>query len=176
MSVLDAECQRFQNDPRSQVLIVTYGAGSVGTTFTAGKATIYDDLPSDCKEDIQAEDRTHRIDPKHQTHESVQYYQMQARYPNKFLDRMKKTWIRKQVDLNRRKIALWEKYSGKGRPQDHAKDNPWITAYEAFFEQGTYDQVHCENLRNQRLMFHLINDGIGDDSLLNEDQKPFTGI
>ena len=175
MSMLDYESEKFQNDPTSQLLIVTYGAGSVGTTFTAGKTMIYDDLPSDCKEDIQAEDRIHRIDPKRQTHATVQYHQMQARYPKRFLERMRKTWIRRNTDVDGRKISGWEEYSSKGRPQDDVENNPWVTAFETFFEQGTYDQVQSENLVNQRIGFHLMNDGIGDESEVMRDQKKFFG-
>lgn len=173
MRMLEHERQRFQDDPQSKVLIVTYGAGSVGTTFTAGKATIYDDLPVDCKEDIQAEDRTHRIDPDHQTHTSVEYYQMQARYPRRFIERMKSTWIRRQTDQDGDRISGWEEYDGRGKPKENDEENPWVTAYEAFFGQGTFDQFHSERLQNQRLMFHLINDGIGDESELAKDQSPF---
>ncbi|MBI2636529.1 DEAD/DEAH box helicase [Candidatus Peregrinibacteria bacterium] len=173
MRMLEHECQRFQDDPKSQVLLVSYGAGSVGTTFTAGKATIYDDLPSDCKEDIQAEDRTHRIDPEHQTHAAVQYYQMQARYPRRFLERMQRTFVRKQTDDQRTIVSGWEEYDGHGTPTEYDEDNPWMTAYEVFFDQGTFDQFHSERLQNQRVMFHLINDGIGDESELTRDQAQF---
>ncbi len=169
MSALDYERHTFQDLPERKILISTYAAGSVGSTFTAGKATIYDDLPADCKEDIQAEDRTHRIDPHHQTHAAVQYYQLQARYPKRFLERMKQKWVRKQDD------GTWEEYKRKGEPKQD-DESPWITAYEAFFEQGTYDQVQGENLRNQRVMFHLINDGIADESALEADEKKFEGL
>jgi hypothetical protein len=50
------------------------------------------------------------------------------------------------------------------------------TAYDAFFAQGTYDQVHTQNLVTQRHMFHLINDGIADSTILREDQIGFRGF
>ena len=53
---------------------------------------------------------------------------------------------------------------------------PVATAFDTFFAQGTYDKVHHQNLGTQRRMFHLINDGIADDSILDEDQIKFRGL
>ncbi len=169
MSHLDYERRTFQNANERKIIIATYSAGSVGTTFTAGKVIIYDDLPTDCKEDIQAEDRIHRIDPNRQTHATVQYYQMQSRYPRSFLERMKTKWVRRN-----RVTGTWDEYKGKSRPKDDDLNNPWFTAHEAFFEQGTYDKVQSRNLKGQRTMFHLINDGIADESTLSENDIQFS--
>lgn len=171
MTHLDYEWTAFQRSSERRIMIATYSAGSVGTTFTAATTTVYDDLPSDCKEDIQAEDRTDRLEEEiPRTHNTLQYYQMQARYPEKFLERMRKTWIRKSE-----KPGVWEEFEGKGTPPND-EENPWQTAYDTFFAQGTYDQVHHKNLANQRLMFHLINDGFADERSAHQDDMKFVGL
>lgn len=158
MPALDYERLSFQHAEDRQIIIATYQAGAVGTTFTAGKAMILDDLPADCIEAIQAEDRIHRIDPHHQTQATVKYYTMQSRYPQRFLDKMKKRWVRKLDDGTYEEV----------RNKREAEAENLQTAYDAFFAQGTLDQVHSQNLVTQKQMFHLINDGIADDSILKE--------
>ncbi len=171
MSALDYERLSFQNATDRQIIIATYQAGAVGTTFTAGKAMIFDDLPADVVEAIQAEDRIHRIDPHRQTHASVQYYSLQSRYPKRFLERMKKVWVVKQDD------GTYEEYSSQASAQAAAEEleTETRTAYGTFFAQGTYDQVQFGNLRTQKQMFHLINDGIADETFLEEEAVEFSG-
>ncbi len=158
MSTLDYERLTFQNAPERRVMISTYAAGSVGVTFTAGKATIFDDLPADCVQEIQAEDRTHRIDHEHQTHHSVKYGRMVAHYPESFLERMKQVWVRKKNDGSYEEV--------KNRRTAEGEDLQ--TAYDTFFAQGTYDEVRLAGLKTQRTRFRLINDGIEDESELPE--------
>jgi hypothetical protein len=149
--------------PERKIMIATYSAGAVGVTFTAGKAVIFDDLPRDCIEEIQAEDRTHRIDLEHQTHHSVKYIRMMSRYPQAFLERMKKTFVWMNDDGTYNQTTS----------RSFAKKHDYQTAYDLFFAQGTYDEWKLENLLMQRRMFQLINDGIADESILEEGQKEF---
>ena len=156
MPALDYERLAFQHAPQRRVMIATYAAGSVGVTFTAGKATIFDDLPEDVVREIQAEDRTHRIDHEHQTHHSVKYARMVAHYPEAFLERMKRTWLTKQSDGTYVEVS-------SPRTQGDAQ-----TAYDLFFAQGTYDEVRLAGLQTQRMRFRLINDGIVGESDIPE--------
>ncbi len=169
---MDYERLSFQNAPERKVIIATYAAGAVGTTFTAAKTVIKDDLPRDCIEDEQSDDRTHRIDHEHQTHHTVKHYHLISRYPQKFLNAMKKKWVVKQDD------GTYKEYESKEVAQQAARKSEAdvATAYEMFFEQRTWDEVHFENLRIQRQMMHLILDGIADESVLTEDQKKLRGI
>lgn len=171
MSALDYERLTFQSAPDRQLLIATYDAGSVGTTFTAGKAMIFDDLPRDCVEEIQAADRIHRIDPDRLTHADVKYYRLQSEYPKAFLNAVKKRWLVREnghyKEFHSREKA--EKYAEMNDAEAH-------NAYDLFFEQGTYDEVQSGNLETQRTIFRLINDGIADDSVLKANNTSFKGI
>lgn len=158
MSALDYERLAFQNAPERRVMISTYAAGSVGVTFTAGKATIFDDLPDDIVKEIQAEDRTHRIDHEHQTHHSVKYVRMVSRYPQSFLERMKNVWVRRKND------GTYEEVTSRRKAEQENLE----TAYDTFFAQGTYDEVRLAELATQRTRFRLINDGIEESSELPE--------
>ena len=163
MLAMDYERLTFQNTEKRKVMIATYSAGAVGVTFTAGKAVIFDDLPRDCTEEIQAEDRIHRIDHEHQTHHSVQYIRMVSTYPKEFLEKMKKTWVKKNNE---------GKYM-ETQNEVYAKKNKYVTAYHEFFEQGTWDQVKIKNLEAQRNMFDLLNDGIIDRDEAEREVLPF---
>ncbi len=166
MAHLDYERIRFQNDPDCRLLIATYSAGSMGVTFTAAKAVVFDDLPEDYVEQYQAEDRAHRIDSDHFTHHDVQYFSLISQYPEQFLQKMKKRWIRKVEG------GAYEEERNAAR----AKKEDLPTAYEMFFEQGTYDEVHGKNLQTQKQMFHLINDGIADETILHDADIAFRGL
>lgn len=171
MSALEYERITFQNADDRKIMIATYDAGAVGTTFTAGKAMILDDSAGDCIVEIQAEDRAHRIDPQRLTHADVKYVKIQSRYPEKFLEATKKRWLVKEN-------GHYKEFSSYETAKTFASKNDAdvLNAYVHFFAQGTYDQVHSKNLRTQRVIFHLINDGIADDSLLNEGQREFKGL
>ncbi len=164
MLAMDYERLTYQNAEDRKVIISTYSAGAVGVTFTAGKAMIEDDLPRDCIEEIQAEDRTHRIDHEHQTHHSVKYIKMISTYSPEFLEMTRHVWVQKNEDGTYTKTTN-TKYAAK---------NDLKTAYEEFFQQGTFDEVKMKNLQVQRKMFHLINDGIADESVLQEGQIQFS--
>lgn len=166
MLALDYERLTFQNAADRKIVIATYAAGAVGTTFTAAKTVIKDDLPRDCIEDEQSDDRTHRIDHEHQTHHTVKHYNLIGTYPEKFLNDMKKRWVEKLDDGTYRE----EKNAKK------AKEKGLKTAYQQFFEQGTLDEVHFGNLQVQKNMMHLILDGIADEDVLKENQRQITGI
>jgi len=173
MSALDYERLTLQNADDRKLIIATEKSGAVGTTFTAGKALIDDDLSDGVVMDIQKKDRIHRIDPQRLTHPTADYYTLRSRYPQSFLEKMKKQWVVKQED------GTFEEYPSlvAARKDPCATDDkPPKTAYEAFFAQGTYDQVQGHNLEVQRQMFRLINDGIADESVLTEDQMPFAGL
>ena len=173
MSALDYERLTFQNADDRQLIIATYQAGAVGTTFTAGKAMIFDDLPSNVIEAIQSEDRIQRIDPDRLTHPTVEYYTLMSRYPEGFLKKMKKRWVVKDEEER-----CYREFTSKKAAQAFAEsvEQPYATAFDTFFAQGTYDEVHHQNLGTQRRMFHLINDGIADESILKEDQIKFRGL
>lgn len=164
MLAMDYERITYQNTQDRKVMIATYSAGAVGVTFTAGKAVIFDDLPRDCTEEIQAEDRTHSIDHEHQTHHTVQYMKMASAYPKAFLERMKKTWVKKKDDGTYEE-TMNEKY---------ARKHHYETAYKEFFKQGTWDQVKIGNLKAQRNMFDLLNDGIIDKAEATKEGNPFS--
>jgi hypothetical protein len=87
-------------------------------------------------------------------------------YPEKFLRNMKKRWVEKQPDGTYKETMN----------ADVAKRRDLKTAYETFFEQGTWDEVHYGNLQVQSQMMHLILDGIADESVLQEDQRKFAGL
>ena len=148
------------------MIICTYSAGAVGVTFTKGKASIEDDLPEDCVADIQSEYRTCRIDHEHLTHYDINHYSMISRYSPRFLGRMKKCWVRRLDDGTYEEV----------RSKKVAEKECLPSAYDEFFAQGTYDQVHFGNLGVQRTIFHLVNDGIADDSLLEENKMTIPGI
>jgi hypothetical protein len=173
MQALDYERLTFQKAADRKIIICTYNAGSVGTTFTAGKAMILDDLPRDVIEDIQAKDRIHRIDPHHMTHPTVEYYSLVSRYPQSFLDRMKKRWVVKQADGT---FCEYRSLAAAQKDEHCTEKNPAKSAFEMFFAQGTYDQVQSQNLGIQRQMFRLMNDGIADESVLKEGQLKFAGL
>jgi hypothetical protein len=158
MLALDYERIAFQNASERRVMICTYAAGSVGVTFTAGKAAIFDDLPADCIQEIQAEDRIHRIDHEHQTHNTVRYARMVSRYPESFLERMRQVWVRPNNDGTYTEV----------HSRRQAEKEQLQTAYDAFFAQGTFDQVRVSGLQTQRTRFRLINDGVVDTSDLPE--------
>lgn len=158
MLALDYERLAFQNAPERRVMISTYSAGSIGVTFTAGKAAIFDDLPADCVQEIQAEDRIHRIDHEHQTHTTVRYARMISTYPASFLERMRQVWVRRNNDGTYTEV----------HNRRQAEKEELQTAYEAFFAQGTFDQVRAAGLQTQRTRFRLINDGVEDTSTLPE--------
>ncbi len=184
MSALEYERVTFQNTDDRRLLIATYDAGAVGTTFTAGKAMILDDCPRDCIEEIQAEDRIHRIDPDRLTHAEVKYVKLQSRYPKSFIESVKKRWLVRIKDE-------YSEFSTQKEAEDYIEhleelkqtssdlvlgDPEILNAYEHFFANGTYDRVQTTNLRTQRLRFHLINDGIEDKSALQKGDKSFPGI
>lgn len=173
MSSLDYERLTFQNADDRQVIIATYQAGAVGTTFTAGKAMIFDDLPADVVEAIQSEDRIQRIDPDRLTHPTVEYYTLLSQYPKLFLEIMKKRWV-----VRDREHMCYKEFRSRASAMEFAKsvDERVETAFNAFFAQGTYDDVHHKNLTVQRTMFHLINDGIVDESMLESDTIRFKGF
>jgi len=125
---------------------------------------VFDDLPRDCTEEIQAEDRTHRIDHEHQTHHAVKYFKMSSAYPAAFLAQMKKTWVKKKEDG-----TYIETMNGT-----YARQNGYETAYDEFFEQGTWDEVKIGNLQAQRNMFDLLNDGIIDKAEATKEENPFS--
>jgi SNF2 family DNA or RNA helicase len=176
MSELDYERITFQNAPERQLMIATYDAGSVGTTFTAGKAMIFDDIPRDCVEEIQAEDRIHRIDPNRLTHSDVKYFHMKSAYPEEFLEATKKRWVVRDGSGYKEffSVASAQKFAQANAKDE--KEEEVHNAYTLFFAQGTYDEVQSANLVTQRIMFRLINDGIGDESLLKTNQMHFEGI
>ena len=181
MSALDYERHTFQNTEDRKINIVTYKAGAVGTTFTAGKAMIFDDLPTDVIEAIQAEDRIQRIDPDRQSHATVEYYNLISRYPKKFLSRMKKVWVVRDKTTQsykeyKTKDAAERFANAQTKKLGHDAEIDIDTAFNMFFDQGTYDEVHIQNLVTQRHMFHLINDGIADAAILHEDQIQFKGF
>ncbi|MCT4640562.1 MAG: DEAD/DEAH box helicase [Bacteroidales bacterium] len=161
MLALDYERITFQNSNDRQVMISTYAAGAVGTTFTAGKAFIGDDLPENYVQQYQAEDRIHRIDNDHRTHHDVKYYYPVSKYPESFLEEMKAKWV---VRENGGYIEVDKTTEG-------AK-----SAYETFFKQGTFDQVHFRNLNAQKNIFHLINDGIIDEDSLGKEEEELVGL
>jgi hypothetical protein len=172
MPALDYERITFQNVSERQILIATYNAGSVGTTFTAGKAMIFDDLPSDCIEAIQAEDRIHRIDPERLTHAELKYYTMRSAYPETFIERMKGIWLVR----HRGRYREFKTQEVAQRFASRSEELEAVNAYEYFFALGTYDQVHSQNLIAQRTLFRLINDGIADESVLDMNQQTLKGL
>ncbi len=171
MSALDYERITFQNIADRKLLIATYSAGSVGSTFTAGNAMILDDLPSDCVEAIQAEGRIRRIDPNRLTHAVKKYYTLESQYPAAFMERVSKRWLVKQEHF-------YKEFDSRESARKYAEKRglKYMNAAEEFFDQGTYDEVHSRNLKVQRMMFNLINDGIADESILSEDQEMFRGL
>ena len=165
MLALDYEALRFQNSDECQILICTYSAGSVGKTFTAGKAVFRDDLAEDGVQDEQSEKRTHRIDHEHLTHHDVKYHKMISKYPERFLERMKKRWVWKKED------GTYEEVSQRVAEKEGLK-----TAYDTFFAQGTYDAVHDHNIVIQRRRLDFIRDGISDERILQKGQFEITGL
>jgi hypothetical protein len=151
---LDYQRYRFQGDDDAQVLITTYSQGSVGVTFTAGKFMIFDDLANTYVDQYQTEDRIHRIDQVHNTHYDVRYISFLSKYPQSFLERMKSVYVEKKEDGNYRECF----------DQKEAKKKNLKTAYETFFINGTYDEIHNFNLGVQKDTFHIINDGVVDAS------------
>jgi hypothetical protein len=172
MHILDYHRLRFQNAKSCQALVATYKAGSEGTTFTRGKAIIRDDLEEDYLMRYQTDGRIRRIDHKYPTHTSVKYYSLISTYPEEFLEEMKQRWVVKQED------GTYKEFLDKDEADEEAVklDTKAQTAFKAFFEQGTWDQVHHENLQTQQEIFQIINDGIGDSSLLKIDQSKFKGF
>ena len=85
LRALDHERIQFQENPRCRVMVASYKAGSMGVTFTAADAVVYDDLAPTYKDQYQAGDRAHRIDNVRKKY-NVKYYWLQAIYPQNFLD------------------------------------------------------------------------------------------
>lgn len=152
MLAIDYERLVFQNNAGKKVMLATFGAGSQSVTFTAATAVIFDDLPKDYTEQYQAEDRSHRIDAKRRKQE-VRYYSLVSQYPPDFLAAMTK--------------YMTQKRGPNGTEID-------IAAFERWFEQGTLDQVHFENLAAQRTSFELLNNGIAVDPELLDIERQFT--
>ena len=150
MLALDYERLTFQKDPEVMVCLSTYSAGSQSVTFTAATWMIKDDLPSDCIEDYQTEDRIHRLDmdfPK----EEVRYYNLIGQHSEWFLEEMKGTMVEVEV-------------------QGHITE---VSAYDLYFKQGTLDQVHLRNLESQWTGFQLLNNGIATDPALVDAPEAF---
>lgn len=51
---------------------------------------------------------------------------------------------------------------------DEGKKIGETTHYRKYFRQGTYDQVHYQNLAKQRIVFRLINDEVEDATLIDK--------
>lgn len=137
--ISDLEYNRleFQNNPENKVLICTYDSGAVGTTFTAGDALIMDDVPKHHTEELQAENRIHRIDNERRKH-NVRIYNMKAKYPEKFLERIRDL----EIDVL--------------QPDGSSKK---LNVYKEFFEQGTFDFTQLNRLVEQRYLFECLVDG-----------------
>jgi hypothetical protein len=164
---IDYERITFQHSRDRQLMISTYAAGAVGVTFTAWKAEIFDDLPQDYIEQYQAEDRAHRIDNKFLTHHDIKYFSLVSVYPETFLEKMKHIYLQKLPNGT---------YEETDKDFKNSDGKSAESAYEIFFSQGSFDQVQRSNLEIQRQVFHLINDGISDESILKENQVNFIWV
>jgi len=196
---LDYERIKFQNQENCKYLPATYSAGSVGVTFTAGKAVIRDDLPDFFVEQYRADDRCHQIDDDYRSHYDVKYFSLISKYSEKFLEETKKIWIQADrqyyvvvEDENDNKVSKLEviekddlesfenitvitRYKEVTDYKIAKKEN-LQSAYEMFFAQGTYDQVQAKNLKRQSRVFYLINDGFADESLMEEGNESLRGL
>ena len=162
MTSLEYEKKTFMNAPDRKIVICTMNTGGAGVTLNAAKAVIFDDLPEDYVQQYQAEDRAHRIDTdRTRTHYNVKYYKLISQYPEDFIRRMKKIWVAKeQTEDSYRYVIVTDR--------DYAKERELPTAYEKFFEQGTFDQALNRNLAKMKMVFNLIIDGIADESVEKE--------
>ncbi|MDE1869341.1 MAG: DEAD/DEAH box helicase [Candidatus Micrarchaeota archaeon] len=161
MLLLDYERTTFMNAPDRKVMIATYKTGGIGVTLNAAKAVVFDDLPDTYVDQYQAEDRAHRVDTDiTRTQYDVKYYKLVSRYPKEFLDKMKDVWVRRNENGSYTVVEN----------RAEAKEEHLDTAYNAFFSQGTYDEVQERRLEMHRQMFQLINDGIADEEVLKEAQ------
>jgi len=197
MSALEYEELKFDKNGDCQMLISTFGAGAVGKNFPAGKSMIMDNLPKHYLWQYQTEDRIHRIDEDHLTHYDVTYNQALSLYPQNFLEKMKKRWVRemstkyqlldgkkgvpaKLVNFNEKDTPIGRiitlKHYEEVFDEATAKKEGLPSAYAKFFKDGTYDEVRYENLKTQKKVFRLINDGIADESLLEENLVAFNGL
>lgn len=164
MSKLDYERITFQNAKDRKVMLCIYKTGGLGVTLNAAKTVIFDDIPESYIQAYQAEDRAHRIDTNiTRTHYDIKYYRLVSGYPKDFLEEMKKTYIQRNS-------------SGYVVVNSPPKEKSLQSAYEAFFEQGTFDQVLNKNLDVQKSVYQLIIDGIADEELLEEGQQQFRGL
>lgn len=150
MDAMDYERHVFQNDPNCKIMLSTYQAGGVGKTFTAATFCVEDDKPEDYTARYQAEDRIHRIDEERPKY-IARYYSLTSEYSEDFLSQLPE--------------ILFEK--------NRHKETVEFSPRERWFAQGTVDSVQEHNLRAQRTMFEIINDGIDVDSVLMRGERSF---
>ena len=148
---MDYERLAFTNNPEVKVCLATYGAGAQSVNFTVANAAIKDDLPEDYIREYQADDRIHRIDPRH-VRKEVRYYSLVSEYDEMFLKGMKSVMV--------------PRVGSDGNPRQ-------VSAYDLWFKQTTLDQVHVGNLESQRVAFELLNNGISVDPDLVEEEVAF---
>ncbi len=162
MMAIDFERLTFMQAPERKVMICTYDTGGVGITLNAGKTIIFADAPNTYTEYYQALNRLDRIDtPNTKTHYDIRIHKISCRYPTPFLEEMRKTHVRKTE----------QGYAIVPKAEVTAQD---ATAYDTFFEQGTYDSFMYRRIGVQERMFNLLVDGIASDEDINLPR--FTGI
>jgi hypothetical protein len=97
----DYELHAFQKRPDKRILIATYDCAAVGITATAGRAMVFDQIPSSHLILSQAMDRIHRLDATF-THPEVRYYSMVSRFPEVDLKSLMADVPKEKHDLVRR--------------------------------------------------------------------------
>lgn len=97
----DYELHAFQKSPDKRILIATYDCAAVGITATAGRAMVFDQIPSSHLILSQAMDRIHRLDATFK-HPEVRYYFMVSRFPEVDLKSLMADVPKEKHDLVRR--------------------------------------------------------------------------
>jgi hypothetical protein len=156
MSVLDYEKLTFMNAEERRIIICTYGTGGMGLTLNVAKAVVLDDLPDTYVEEYQAVERANRMftsGPETRTHHDVKVYKVTGRYPDRFIEKMQRTWLKKEENGTYTVIKVANETS--------AERQELLNAYDHFFRQGTLDDFLFENLATQKTVYTLLLDGIG---------------
>lgn len=154
---------QFQNNPDSRVLPFTFAYGSVGTTMTAANVLISADTPDTYSQEIQSEDRIHRIAAEEQFKTEATYIKMQSRYPLSFVERSKSLW----AVLQSNGIVTFENAKSLAEIETKFPGRQILcNIYEKIVFPGTIDQIRQRNLGIMKDLYSLVMNGFGDEKVI----------
>ena len=143
MTASDYERLTFHTTPLEErgLVIGLYSTMSEGSNFQRAGYQIRSSRARDIKQEIQSQDRNHRIDNEFPQY-IKRYYDLIARNNSTVVERSKEE-------------EIWYEKSGSMVRS---------TIFRKYFKQGSLDEVHYKSLKQQALLANLLIDGIEDSS------------